>query len=202
MRPSPPCSDPSSHQTLRMVSTGREATEGLPMTSKLILDLNRASPERRKYSYGGEGRLSLVSRTGCRYSWSTYRQCDYRYVGDGRARLVRYPGRQGFDRNDAHLAKLTCSHPPAHSIRNGRCQTVEVESDRMMTVGTSFEQLCESSCVESIEDSGWLILRSDLRPVPYPIPSDGPVGQMVRALGRHVFRPAHLHFQIEVGFDD
>lgn len=35
------------------------------------------------------------------------------------------------------------------------------------------------------------------RPVPYPIPSDGPVGGLVRSLGRHVFRPAHLHFQIE-----
>ncbi|KAF8656882.1 hypothetical protein AX16_002427 [Volvariella volvacea WC 439] len=34
-------------------------------------------------------------------------------------------------------------------------------------------------------------------PVPYPIPSDGPVGKMVSKLGRHVFRPAHLHFMIE-----
>ncbi|THU91963.1 intradiol ring-cleavage dioxygenase [Dendrothele bispora CBS 962.96] len=34
-------------------------------------------------------------------------------------------------------------------------------------------------------------------PVSYPIPSDGPVGKMVTKLGRHVFRPAHLHMQIE-----
>uniref|UniRef100_A0A8H7XPZ6 Intradiol ring-cleavage dioxygenase n=1 Tax=Psilocybe cubensis TaxID=181762 RepID=A0A8H7XPZ6_PSICU len=39
-------------------------------------------------------------------------------------------------------------------------------------------------------------------PVSYPIPSDGPVGRMVSALGRHVFRPAHLHVQIAApGFE-
>jgi len=33
--------------------------------------------------------------------------------------------------------------------------------------------------------------------VPYPIPHDGPVGRMLSALGRHPWRPAHLHFMIE-----
>jgi hydroxyquinol 1,2-dioxygenase len=33
--------------------------------------------------------------------------------------------------------------------------------------------------------------------VAYPIPHDGPVGQMLEALGRHPWRPAHLHFMIE-----
>jgi catechol 1,2-dioxygenase len=28
----------------------------------------------------------------------------------------------------------------------------------------------------------------------YPIPSDGPVGELLRATGRHSFRPAHIHF--------
>jgi hydroxyquinol 1,2-dioxygenase len=31
----------------------------------------------------------------------------------------------------------------------------------------------------------------------YPIPHDGPVGKMLEALGRHPWRPAHLHFKIE-----
>jgi hydroxyquinol 1,2-dioxygenase len=31
----------------------------------------------------------------------------------------------------------------------------------------------------------------------YPIPHDGPVGQLLQALGRHPWRPAHLHFLIE-----
>lgn len=32
---------------------------------------------------------------------------------------------------------------------------------------------------------------------PYPIPHDGPVGCMLEALGRHPWRPAHLHFMIQ-----
>jgi hydroxyquinol 1,2-dioxygenase len=33
-------------------------------------------------------------------------------------------------------------------------------------------------------------------PRPYPVPHDGPVGDMLKALGRHAWRPAHLHFMI------
>jgi protocatechuate 3,4-dioxygenase beta subunit len=33
-------------------------------------------------------------------------------------------------------------------------------------------------------------------PVSYPIPSDGPAGQLLQGLGRHPFRPAHVHFMI------
>ncbi|HWI71926.1 MAG TPA: dioxygenase [Baekduia sp.] len=32
-----------------------------------------------------------------------------------------------------------------------------------------------------------------VRPTPYPIPDDGPVGQMLAATGRHPWRPAHIH---------
>jgi len=32
-----------------------------------------------------------------------------------------------------------------------------------------------------------------VRPVPYRIPSDGPVGRMLQATGRHPWRPAHIH---------
>jgi hydroxyquinol 1,2-dioxygenase len=33
-------------------------------------------------------------------------------------------------------------------------------------------------------------------PVPYPIPSDGPVGEMLKAARRSPMRPAHIHFLI------
>ncbi|WP_326836979.1 maleylacetate reductase and hydroxyquinol 1,2-dioxygenase domain-containing protein [Amycolatopsis rhabdoformis] len=33
-------------------------------------------------------------------------------------------------------------------------------------------------------------------PSPYPVPADGPVGQMLDATGRHAFRAPHLHFMI------
>jgi len=33
--------------------------------------------------------------------------------------------------------------------------------------------------------------------VPYPIPNDGPVGELLLALGRHNMRPNHLHLKVE-----
>ncbi|KAK7051976.1 hydroxyquinol 1,2-dioxygenase [Favolaschia claudopus] len=39
-------------------------------------------------------------------------------------------------------------------------------------------------------------------PVSYPIPGDGTAGQIAKALGRHLFRPAHLHMVLEArGFE-
>jgi hydroxyquinol 1,2-dioxygenase len=35
-----------------------------------------------------------------------------------------------------------------------------------------------------------------VRPTPYPIPEDGPVGAMLRATGRSPWRPAHIHVAV------
>lgn len=41
-----------------------------------------------------------------------------------------------------------------------------------------------------------------ITPVPYPIPSDGPVGKLLVQLRRHCFRPSHMHFMFEKsGYD-
>jgi len=37
---------------------------------------------------------------------------------------------------------------------------------------------------------------STVRPVSYTVPDDGPAGDMLKALGRHAWRPAHLHMII------
>jgi hydroxyquinol 1,2-dioxygenase len=37
-----------------------------------------------------------------------------------------------------------------------------------------------------------------VRPVAYPIPDDGPVGDLLRAAGRGPMRPAHIHFMVTV----
>ena len=53
--------------------------------------------------------------------------------------------------------------------------------------------------------SGRGIVRTDAKgefwfqtviPAAYPIPDDGPVGDMLKAQARHPFRPAHVHFMI------
>jgi protocatechuate 3,4-dioxygenase beta subunit len=39
-------------------------------------------------------------------------------------------------------------------------------------------------------------------PVPYPIPHDGPVGQLLKVLDRHPYRPSHMHFMFKkAGYD-
>ena len=36
-----------------------------------------------------------------------------------------------------------------------------------------------------------------VRPVSYPIPFDGPAGDLLKLTGRHPYRPAHIHMVIE-----
>src|SRR6266568_4398187 len=43
------------------------------------------------------------------------------------------------------------------------------------------------------DPNGHIGFRS-VKPAGYPIPIDGPVGELLRAQGRHNMRPAHLHF--------
>ncbi len=41
-----------------------------------------------------------------------------------------------------------------------------------------------------------------VKPVSYPIPDDGPVGQMLDRMKRHPWRPAHMHFLVHAsGYD-
>jgi catechol 1,2-dioxygenase len=34
-------------------------------------------------------------------------------------------------------------------------------------------------------------------PASYPVPTDGPGGELLRAIGRHPMRPAHIHYRVE-----
>jgi protocatechuate 3,4-dioxygenase beta subunit len=45
------------------------------------------------------------------------------------------------------------------------------------------------------EEDGKFWFRT-IKPAAYPIPTDGPVGEVLRAAGRHPMRPAHIHFMI------
>jgi catechol 1,2-dioxygenase len=49
----------------------------------------------------------------------------------------------------------------------------------------------------SPDEDGAFSFRS-VRPVPYEVPHDGPVGHLLNyTLGRHSWRPAHVHFKVE-----
>lgn len=42
-------------------------------------------------------------------------------------------------------------------------------------------------------DNGYYAFTT-IRPAPYTVPDDGPVGELLHATGRHPWRPSHLHF--------
>lgn len=46
------------------------------------------------------------------------------------------------------------------------------------------------------DDAGRFWFRT-IVPAHYPIPTDGPVGQLLEATARHPYRPAHIHFLVE-----
>ncbi|EFQ29559.1 dioxygenase [Colletotrichum graminicola] len=48
-----------------------------------------------------------------------------------------------------------------------------------------------------ISDKDGRFFFQGIKPVSYPIPHDGPVGKLLKLLGRHCWRPAHLHFMFE-----
>jgi protocatechuate 3,4-dioxygenase beta subunit len=51
-------------------------------------------------------------------------------------------------------------------------------------------------CVMKSDKDGRFWFKA-IKPVSYPIPSDGPVGKLLDMLKRHCWRPAHLHFMFE-----
>ena len=59
----------------------------------------------------------------------------------------------------------------------------------------------DGRCVMRSDEDGNFWFKA-IKPVPYPIPHDGPVGQLLRLLHRHPYRPAHMHFMFEKpGYD-
>ncbi|KAJ5551707.1 hypothetical protein N7461_006405 [Penicillium sp. DV-2018c] len=59
----------------------------------------------------------------------------------------------------------------------------------------------EGRCVMRSDAEGVFWFKA-IKPVPYPIPHDGPVGKLLEKLGRHPYRPSHMHFMFEKeGYD-
>lgn len=77
------------------------------------------------------------------------------------------------------------------------------ETDSSGRYDTQYPGREEPDCrgiLHSTEDGFWF---RAVKPVSYPIPTDGPVGDMLSKFRRHAYRPSHLHFKINaVGFDE
>lgn len=77
------------------------------------------------------------------------------------------------------------------------------ETDQYGLYDTQYDERPEPDCrgrLRTAEDGSYAFRA--VVPVSYPIPGDGPVGRMLSKLDRHIFRPAHLHIQIQApGYD-
>ncbi|WWC64327.1 uncharacterized protein I303_106937 [Kwoniella dejecticola CBS 10117] len=80
-------------------------------------------------------------------------------------------------------------------VANCAIETWETDQDGFYdTQYTDYNADCRGKLYSDQE--GYYVFRAVL-PVSYPIPNDGPVGQLLASMNRHVFRPAHLHMMFQ-----
>jgi protocatechuate 3,4-dioxygenase beta subunit len=60
----------------------------------------------------------------------------------------------------------------------------------------NYDEIGASARARFITDHDGRFNFSTILPCSYPIPTDGPVGQMITQTGRHPMRPAHVHFLV------
>jgi hydroxyquinol 1,2-dioxygenase len=71
----------------------------------------------------------------------------------------------------------------------------QADDDGLYDVQRPGLQHAQARAVLRTDSDGYLRFRTIL-PVAYPVPTDGPVGKMLAATGRHPWRPAHIHFMV------
>lgn len=80
-------------------------------------------------------------------------------------------------------------------VANAELDVWQSDEDGLYDVQHSELEHAQGRGILRTDSEGRYHFRSILA-VPYPIPHDGPVGDMLAATGRHPWRPAHLHFKI------
>ena len=79
-------------------------------------------------------------------------------------------------------------------VPGARIEVWECDEDGLYDVQYADERMAGRAYLHSDERGEYRFW--GLTPVPYPIPHDGPVGQMLESVGRSPVRAAHLHFMV------
>jgi len=102
--------------------------------------------------------------------------------------------------NGAHgipcLVRGTVRGADGASIANAKMDVWQSDEDGLYDVQHADMDHAQARGILHTDAQGRYHFRSILA-VPYSIPHDGPVGLLLRAIDRHPWRPAHLHFMIE-----
>jgi protocatechuate 3,4-dioxygenase beta subunit len=86
-------------------------------------------------------------------------------------------------------------------IVNAQCDVWEGDAHGFYDVQNPNREHPDGRAVIRSNDQG-IFYFTAVVPVPYPIPDDGPVGDMLKILNRHPNRPGHIHFMIDSpGYD-
>jgi hydroxyquinol 1,2-dioxygenase len=85
--------------------------------------------------------------------------------------------------------------PNGEPVSGARMEVWQADGDGLYDVQYENLEAPRARAVLFSEPDGSFRFTS-IVPRPYPVPHDGPVGDMLKALGRHAWRPAHLHFMI------
>jgi hydroxyquinol 1,2-dioxygenase len=80
-------------------------------------------------------------------------------------------------------------------LAGARIDVWEADDDGLYDVQREGGEAAGRGWLRSGPDGGYRFW--SVRPSPYPIPDDGPVGDLLAATGRSPMRPAHLHFKVE-----
>ena len=80
-------------------------------------------------------------------------------------------------------------------LAGARIDVWEADDDGLYDVQRDGDETAGRGWLRSGPDGGYRFW--SVRPSPYPIPYDGPVGDLLTATGRGPMRPAHLHFKVE-----
>lgn len=79
-------------------------------------------------------------------------------------------------------------------VPGARIEVWEADEDGFYDVQYTDERISGRAHLHSDDDGNYRFW--GLTPTPYPIPHDGPVGNMLKATGRSPMRAAHLHFMV------
>ena len=79
-------------------------------------------------------------------------------------------------------------------LAGARIEVWQADEDGLYDVQRDAQERAARGHLLSDGDGGYRFWA--LTPTPYPIPDDGPVGQLLRAVGRSPVRASHLHFMV------
>ncbi|QGU06007.1 Hydroxyquinol 1,2-dioxygenase [Corynebacterium occultum] len=88
----------------------------------------------------------------------------------------------------------TITDTDGNPIPNARIEVWECDEDGLYDVQYDDNRMAGRAYLHTDEQGNYRFW--GLTPVPYPIPHDGPVGQMLQSVGRSPVRAAHLHFMV------